>query len=166
MHLQPGHRMWRRRRGPLRVLPPRACNDRPTWWPAPKLVSQVDGDGSAMWVVQVARRDGAVAHVELRDDGSGGLSVRVGGSDDADIELIEHSAAAITLHPRYLSPAGTDSNDRKRVWEALANTANEWQAYSPDRIFMCTNGLMALSSSPAIPSGRADLSTPRSANQV
>jgi len=35
------------------------------------------------------------------------------------------------LHPRYLSPVGTDWNDRERVWEAVAASGDDWQATNP-----------------------------------
>jgi hypothetical protein len=105
----------------------------PTWWSEPEYRTEVDSQGSAVWKMQLMRRDGERAHVSVVEDGSGGLSVSIGGSAGADIDLMEdgQSTALIMLHPRYLSPAGTDWNDRKRVWEAFSASGDDWEASNP-----------------------------------
>lgn len=101
----------------------------PQWWSGLHLLDHADDRGFQIWTIELSRRDGARAQVDLVDDGSGGLSVTVAGSDDADIDLQESSSASIMLHPRYLSPAGTDWNDRAKIWDAFARH-REWVGYN------------------------------------
>jgi hypothetical protein len=107
----------------------------PPRWSETDLRAEVDSDrqGLPAWKIQLVRGDGERAHIHLVDDGSGGLTVTVGGSEGADIDLMEdrQAAAPIMLHPCYLSPIGTDWNDRKRVWEALAASGDDWQSTNP-----------------------------------
>jgi hypothetical protein len=107
----------------------------PPRWSEPDLRRDVDSDSEGLpaWKIQLVRGDGERAHIRLVDDGSGGLTVTVDGSEGADIDLMEdrQAPAPIMLHPHYLSPVGIDWDDRKRVWEAFAANGDDWQASNP-----------------------------------